>query len=188
MIILSEWADLPERIENDGRVRGITLELGAYSPSDSKYHFVNLLGQTQPYRDENEVNWRESPRQEGWPLTWYTFDRTRTGIYLMERVMGPLDIRRGLPDLSGFTERIPEVGVVTGLLIRRQFPRRILTGPLFQLIRESFTGLQWFRHEVWRYFRFSPESEGQQGMSRLHFVYHLDVVDRLQDFRDWASF
>jgi len=69
-----------------------------------------------------------------------------------QRIMGKLTVNTKILPLSKFLkkyERFPKVEVVTGLLIRRQFYRKIAASSLSRLLRETFTCLSWFHHEGW---------------------------------------
>ncbi|KAL3419132.1 hypothetical protein PVAG01_09354 [Phlyctema vagabunda] len=59
--------------------------------------------------------------------------------------MGTLTIK------STYSQVFPKVEIVTHLLIRRQFYRKIGARSLSKLLRESFTCLRWFCHELWHH-------------------------------------
>jgi hypothetical protein len=63
--------------------------------------------------------------------------------------MGTLTIKFHLTEFSALSQAFPKIEIVTGLLIRRQFYRKIAAKSLGKLLREAFTCLQWFRHEAW---------------------------------------
>jgi len=190
LIILSKWTGFA-RIRGRGRrQQGLTLELGAYSPSDSKHTFRDFhLEHNYPYQEEKDLETHlEAYRlradrlglgslndpYHGW------VDGYRDGVSLesKQRIMGTLTINLNLPEFSAFFQTFPKVEIVTGLLIRRQFYRKIAVSSLGKLLRETFTCLRWFRHEGWHDVNPQQQSCFEKGMLKSHSL--PDVVVRRQ--------
>ncbi|KAK3934920.1 hypothetical protein QBC46DRAFT_324280 [Diplogelasinospora grovesii] len=155
LIILSRW--------NPGH-KGLTLELGAYSPSDSKHTFKDFrLEPNYPYQVPKDLDKRfESYKLRIREVGQLGLDSTSNdpyhgwvgglqeassvGLGAKQRIMGTLSLatnRRGFSAL-------PRVEFVTGLLIRRQLYRAFSGKALARLLSESFPCLRRFRHEGWR--------------------------------------
>jgi len=90
--------------------------------------------------------------------------------------MGTLTINLDLPEFSAFFQTFSKVEIVTGLLIRRQFYRKIAVGSLSKLLHETFTCLQWFRHEGWHDVNPQQQSCFEKGMLKSNPL--SDVVVR----------
>lgn len=54
--------------------------------------------------------------------------------------------------------------IVTGLLIRRQFYRKIAVKTLGRLLRETFAGLRWLKHEGWHNVKPQKQLRFEEGM------------------------
>ena len=157
LIILSKWTEFA----GSRRQQGLTLEFGVCSPSDSKHTFRDFhLEHNYPYQEKKdfEEHW-EAYRLRADRLGldslndphhgWVNGRRDGVSLESKHRIMGPLFINTNLPQLAALSHTFPKAEIVTGLLIRRQFYRKIGAGCLNKLLRESFTCLRWFRHEVW---------------------------------------
>ena len=68
-----------------------------------------------------------------------------------------------LPKFYALSQAFPKVDIVTSLLIRRQFYRKIAANSLGKLLRETFTCLPWFRHEVWQDVNPQEQSRFEKG-------------------------
>lgn len=162
MNVLSQWTVLEPSSGRYGRsIKGLELELGAYSPSDYRHTFQNFhLEPKHPYEEIREVQdypneaYRQRIEQLGSfndPFHgWVNGRRDSESVICLEakqRVMGTLEIKWGLRKL-GLSHPLPEVKVVTRLLIRRQFYRKISGYSLGKLLN-SFTSLIEFRREGW---------------------------------------
>ena len=137
------------------------MELGAYSPSDSKHAFRDFhLEHNYPYQEKKDLE----KHGEAYKLRadklglnslndpdhwWINGHRGDVSLESKQRIMGTLTINSNLPESSTLFQAFPKVGIVTGLLIRRQFYRKIAAKSLGRLLRDTFTCLRWFRHEAW---------------------------------------
>lgn len=161
LIILSNWTGFSCGCGCGRRYQGLTLELGVYSPSDSKHTFRDFrLEHDYPYQDKKDLERdygayrRRAARLKLNPLNdpshgWVDGHRDAVCLGSKQRIMGMLAINLSLPEFSAFSQTFPKVEIVTGLLIRRQFYRKITAKSLSKLLREAFTCLRWFRHEGW---------------------------------------
>ncbi|RDL35090.1 Uncharacterized protein BP5553_07021 [Venustampulla echinocandica] len=137
LIILSKWTRSACSRGRGGRQQGLTLELGAYSPSDSKHTFRDFrLEHDYPYQERNdlEMDWDTYKlRADRLGLDslndlyhrWVDGHRDRLSLESKQRIMGTLTIDLDLPEFSAFSHIFPKVEIITGLLIRRQFYRKI---------------------------------------------------------------
>ncbi|CAM1504080.1 Fc.00g016710.m01.CDS01 [Cosmosporella sp. VM-42] len=178
---------------------GLTLELCAYSPSDSKYrlrdfrlddeyryqsHEENKIDPddyTQYHLDKKVEVWRRL--LNGWPVN---------PIYHPDLEVADMKRFFGSPlAWDAAPGSLPRVTIVEGLLIRRQFYRSISMKTLSQLFRESFVNIKWFRYEKWRPVDQTLHHGFQQGLidyflhdiprtlEKLHlFQDHTDKFDR----------
>ncbi|XMA17067.1 hypothetical protein WAI453_009858 [Rhynchosporium graminicola] len=206
--VLSQWTVLEPSPGRYGRkMKGLELELGAYSPSDYRHTFRDFhiepnrelrntaeaetyLGET--YHQEHEQLGSLDDHFHGW-VDGRRDDKSLICTEAKQRLMGTLEINwaRTRPDKYDFRlkrgdlakfnlgrgpifdaepsraqdnemaelrwekthlaefEFLPEVEVVTSLLIRRQFPRKISGSSIGRLLKESFTNLREFRREGW---------------------------------------
>ena len=165
MIILSKWTGFVPSVGRYGRrTKGLILELGAYSPSDCKHTFRGFhLEPNYPYQeprdfdDDGEAYKQRAERFELESLNdqfhgWVDGKRDVNSVISLEakqRIMGTLIMQVKLREFAPFDATFPKVEVVTGLLIWRQFHRKISAYSLGKLLHESFTSLEWFRHEGW---------------------------------------
>ena len=176
LVILSKWTG----VAGSRRQQGLTLELGAYSPSDSKHAFRDFhLEQNYSYheRKDLEANF-EAYRLRADELGldslndpyhgWIDGHQDNLSLEAKQRIMGTLTIKSNLPEFSAFSQAFPKVEIVTGLLIRRQFYRKIAAKSLGKLLREAFTCLQWFRHEAWHDVNPQQQSRLEKGTSKWH--------------------
>lgn len=154
--ILSSWEPKPGS-------QGLVLELSAHSPSDLQHRFRNFeMNDEYPFQCEEDL--RRSPgvleysRQKYPELVDEERIRHRTSprptLGEHQRFQGtPLELRlwkKG--NRKGHRNPIstlPEVPLVRGLLIRRQFYRGFAAISLAELFRQSFTSVEWFRLERW---------------------------------------
>lgn len=90
--------------------------------------------------------------------------------------MGTLTVNDNLPQFSIYPYTFPNVEIVTGLPIRRQFYRKITAKSLDKLLREIFTCLRWFNHEVWYNVDLPQQFHFEKGMLGSHSL--LDIVVR----------
>jgi hypothetical protein len=166
--ILSNW---PRRETSRSYITpGITLDLGALSPSDCE-HAVRYfrLDESYPYLTEEDLpqslsimKWSDShlaPDLEGvvdldeshkihkqWPDEWQLSYGARAR--LLGRGPLTLDID-ALGHESGSKPVFPEAVVVENLILRRQYYRHIAPDALRKLFSEAFTSVRSFRHEFW---------------------------------------
>ena len=157
MAILSKWTAFAAA----GRQQGLTLELGVYSPSDSKHTFRDFhLEDSYPFQERKDLEIHgEAYRLRADRLGleslndpyhgWVDGHRDAVTMETKQRIMGTMTINPKLLEFSALLQTFPTVEIVTGLVIRRQFYRKIATTSLRKLLRESLTCLRWFRHEGW---------------------------------------
>lgn len=174
LIILSKWTRSVQS--------RLTLELGAYSLSDSKHTFRDFhLEQGYPYQEAKdlELHW-EAYRLRADQLKldsindlyhgWVDGHQNNVSIGSQERIMGTLTTNLDLPEFSTFSQTFPKVEIITGLLIRRQFYRKIAINSLSKLLREAFICLQWFRHEGWYNINLHQQVSFERGMLKVEFL------------------
>ena len=130
------------------------LELGAYSPSDSKHVFRDFhFEHNYPYQDEKDLGTHgdtsklQADKLELDSLNdpyhgWVNGRRDEASLEAKQRIMGTLTINRNLSELYAVFQAFPRVGIVTSLLIRRQFNCKAATDFLRELLRETFTCLR----------------------------------------------
>ena len=177
LVILSKWAGFA----GNRRQQGLTLEFGAYSPSDSKHTFRDVhLEYIYPYPKRMDLEaHREACKLQADKLRLGTLndpyhswvDGHRNGDVSLEskqRIMGTLTINPNLPEFSAFCQKFPKVEIVTGLLIRRQFYRKIAVRSLAKLLREAFVCLRWFRHEEWHHVNPQQQLCFEKGTLKSH--------------------
>jgi hypothetical protein len=99
---------------------------------------------------------------------WIDGHQDNLSLEAKQRIMGTLTIKSNLPEFSAFSQAFPKAEIVTGLLIRRQFYRKIAAKSLGKLLREAFTCLQWFRHEAWHDVNPQQQSRLEKGTSKWH--------------------
>jgi hypothetical protein len=156
------------------------LELGAYSPSDSKHTFRDFrLEHNYPYQEEKdlETHW-EAYRLRADRLgldslndpyhCWVDGHRDDVSFESKQRIMGTLTIDPDFHEFYPFFQTFPKVEIVTGLLLRRQFYRKIAASSLGKLLRETFTCLRWFRHEAWHDVSPQQQSRFEKGTLKSH--------------------
>lgn len=146
LIILSKWT---RSVWSDSRrQQGLTLELSAYAPSDSKHTSKGFhLEQSYLYQEEEDLD----PYWEAYRLKLDSINNLCRGsvnscwncisLESERRIMGTLTINLDLPELSVFSQTFPKVEIFTGLLIGRQFYRKIAISSLSKLPRAAFTCL-----------------------------------------------
>jgi hypothetical protein len=189
LIILSKWTRSVWR-SSRGRYcsrqavcqQGLTLELGVYSPSDSKHTFRDFhLEQGYPYQEKKDLE----PHYEAYRLRadrlrlesindpyhgWADGYQNHISLGSEQRTMGTLTINLNLPEFPAFSQTFPKVEIITGLLIRRQFYRKIAISSLSKLLCEAFLCLKWFRHEGWHNINPHQQESFERGMLKVKFL------------------
>ncbi|OBT39478.1 hypothetical protein VE00_10120 [Pseudogymnoascus sp. WSF 3629] len=157
LFILSKWIGFV----GSRRQYGLTLELGAYSPSDCKHTFIDFhLEEIYPFQPVNNTErlidaYKRRFDRLGLDTLndpyhgWVNGQREGLSLGSKQRIMGTLTMDDGLPELSIYPYTFPRVEIITDLRIRRQFYRKIAAKSLDNLLRETFTCLKWFCHEAW---------------------------------------
>lgn len=157
---LSKWEE-SGRGQQDKQQPDLEMELGAYSPSDSKHFFRDFrLERTYPYRVENDLDetfegyssWMQSKPMvdefHGWSANGERQRPPPDGA--KRRLLGRAPL---LQDFHGFDRRrkrsFPRVQAVTSLVITRRFYRNFDPRLLGNLIKNCFPRLRHFRHEWW---------------------------------------
>ena len=171
LITLSKWTGFA----GSHRQQGLTLELGAYSPSDSKHAFRDFhLEHNYAYQEKKDLETNcEAYKLRADKLGldslndpfhwWVNGHRDDISLESKQRIMGTLTIKPNLPKFYALSQVFPKVDIVTSLLIRRQFYRKIAANSLGKLLRETFTCLRWFRHEVWQDVNPQEQSRFEKG-------------------------
>jgi hypothetical protein len=196
LIILSKWiGSAPSISRYSRRKKGLILELGAYSLSDCKHTFRDFhLEADYPYQeprdfdDDGEAYKQRAKRLELESLNdpfhgWVDGKRDVNSVISLkakQRIIGTLIMKAKLREFAPFDATFPKVEVVTGLLIRRQFYRKISAYSLGKLLHESFTSLEWFRHEGWHDVDTQQQSVFEKGtlkslpVVKRDNIYHVD--------------
>ncbi len=169
--------------------RGVTLELSAHSPSDSK-HFCKELA-----RRSDDTPWErnEIPEKSYHDLAhgWRNgVQRHRPRYDAKMRVFGDLkglkfDLRA--PSARKMNRTLPKVRVIKELIIRRQFYRAFSVANALQPIIKSCTQLQFLSYEVWR----GINKKGYSGRATRDIEHHIlfgDVFKYRQSLRRVSIF
>lgn len=170
--ILSAWEK-----SRKGPRQTFTLELSAHSPGDAKHQYQDDPGlqDDYPYLADDKIQREYIVRQlsNNSKLTddmhWFvngqiSYPMSQPGVRdLFERAGAvrlayPLDLDfdecrlKGTKSIQRSVGRLalPEVKMVSSLLLRRQYYRELSRRTLHQLFRETLTGLRQLRHERWR--------------------------------------
>ncbi|TVY33901.1 hypothetical protein LSUB1_G007075 [Lachnellula subtilissima] len=195
--VLSQWTILEPSPGRYGRsMKGLELELGAYSPSDCRHTFRDFhLEPNYPYQENREVQtyldeaYHQRIEQMGSFNDqfhgWVEGRRDSESVICLEakqRLMGTLELKWGSGKSEPFIT-LPEVEVVTYLLIRRQFYRKISGYSIGMLLSESFTNLIEFRREGWFDVDAQQQLEFDEG-----FNLHLCLDDLPSTLRNFYIF
>ncbi|TVY56604.1 hypothetical protein LCER1_G001741 [Lachnellula cervina] len=195
--VLSQWTVLEPSSGRYGRsMKGLELELGAYSPSDCRHTFRDFhLEPNYPYQETQEVQTHldEAYHQRIEQLGsfndqfhgWVEGRRDSESVICLEakqRLMGTLEIKWGRTKFGKFASFIPlpEVEVITCLLIRRQFYRKISGYSIGKLLGQSFTNLMEFRREGWFDVDAQQQLEFDEGFNR--HLCHKELPSKLRNF------
>jgi len=169
-------------------MKGLELELGAYSPSDCRHTFRDFhLEPNYPYQEVREVQTYpdEAYHQRIEQLGsfndqfhgWVEGRRDSESVICLEakqRLMSTLEIKWGRRKFASFIP-LPEVEVVTYLLIRRQFYRKISGYSIGKLLNQSFTNLIEFRREGWFDVDAQQQLEFDAGTLKGQ-IYHVELT------------
>ncbi len=152
--------------------REFVLELGAHSSSDLEHDSRDFRleeaypylgrgdtdGQMSAYRLREDGRSKENDLMRGWlgPLRC-----RRHGLRVFESKKRLMEHDRRQSPRTG--QRFPQVDIVTGLLLRRQYYRSISVDVLSKLFKESLTRFVWFRHERWQHVDLQHQSQSEQG-------------------------
>ncbi|WEW59914.1 hypothetical protein PRK78_005396 [Emydomyces testavorans] len=122
---------------------GITLEISAHSPSDSRHVFKDLLLEADAYSE---------PVNDYEPSHFHdpSHGRVNGQLNVAPNVSSIFRLFGHPIDLS-FRRKLPQVDVVTSFLVRRQTRRQFTPATLRQLLT-SFPRLEHISHELWRDF------------------------------------
>ena|SRR6266566_3636845 len=150
LIILSKWPGFDRSCRHGRCQQGLTLELGAYSPSDSKHTFRNFrLEQDYPYQEKNDLEthgeaYKSRTNRLGLNSLndpyhgWVDGRQDYVNLGSKLRIIGTLSFNFNHPRFSPLFRELLKVDIVTGLLIRRQFYRKIAVISLGKLLRETY--------------------------------------------------
>lgn len=182
MSILSTWTISVRGSRQNRCQQGLTLELGVFSPSDSKHAFRDFrLEQDYPYQEEKDLE----PKWEAYheradelrldnlyepSRTWNDNFHSYVSFAVAQRVMSTVKIDLDTPNLSAIPKTFPRVEIITGLLIRRQFYRKIAASSLSKLICESLPCIGWFRHEGWHNVDPVEQKRFERGKLKINFL------------------
>ncbi|KAM5356659.1 hypothetical protein ACJ41O_003305 [Fusarium nematophilum] len=159
MQILSSWTTTET---SNGDRQDLTLELGAYSPSDWKHTFRDFrLQPDYPYREERDLEedwgsykrWVEASgidRLDDSDHRWFGGSRGDPWMGAKKRVMNTLIIKPNGPGFSTPGRNLPKAHVVSGLVLRRAFYRR-LSVPALKKVLRALPRLSVFRYEGWHH-------------------------------------
>ncbi|KAK3325387.1 hypothetical protein B0H66DRAFT_529430 [Apodospora peruviana] len=130
----------PTGSRGPGLERGeLTLELNAYSPSDSKHWFKNYSfasdNKDNEYATFNCSSWHNP--QHGWVDGQ---QNTTPPCSVVQRLFETIDLR--------FKEDLPRVEIVSGFVVRRQLRRRLRPNSLLLLL-SKLSGLESIIYEPW---------------------------------------
>lgn len=138
---------------------GVTFELGVYSPSDCQHTFSDFNRYfDMPFHGRKDldgffrcINEGLANRRLGGLLNdphhaWVDGRRIDVALEPRQRITGTFTV---LPNAPGFSPAFPKVQIVSDLLIRRRFYRKIAVTSLRDLLRDAFPCLHRFRHEMW---------------------------------------
>ena len=179
MEILSTWPGPGE--DRDG----LTFELSAFSPSDSSHSFKDFrLEQSYPYQEEEDLDQnfdayklRDDQHKLDGTLDdaehgWTNGHCETTEFGSKRRLMGRLVFKVNDPSVS--SRKSITVSIITGLLIRRQFHRKIPALLISGLIHKVCTSIRWFHHEGWYDVRSDRQVLYEEGMlcSKKKFPVH----------------
>jgi len=137
-------------------MKGLELELGIYSPSDCRHSFRDFhLEPNYPFQEireiQNDASKAYSQRNEHLKSFNDELHGWVDGRRESESVICLREKQRLMGTLGFITEELytlPQVKVVTCLLIRRQFYRKI-SGRSLGILLDSLTNLIEFRREGW---------------------------------------
>ena len=184
LFILSKWIGFVR----SRRQYGLTLELGAYSPGDCKHTFRDFhLEENYPYQESND----KDPQADAYKLRikrlgldtlndpyhgWVNGRQEGLSLGSKQRIMGTLTIDDDPPKYSIYPYTFPKVEIITSLLTRRHFYRKISPKSLEKLLRESFTCLRSIRYETWHDVDPQQQLCFEKAMLGTHSL--LDIVSR----------
>lgn len=174
LFILSKWVGFV----GTRREYGLALELGAYSPGDCKHTFRDFNLEAKYLYQESDAYKLRIKRLGLDTLNdpyhgWVNGHQEGLSLGSKQRIMGTLTVDGNLPKLSIYPYSFPKVEIVTGLLICRQFYRKIAAKSLDKLLRESFTCLKWFQHETWHDVDPEQQLSYEKGMSGPHSLPYI---------------
>ncbi|KAG4433506.1 hypothetical protein IFR05_011015 [Cadophora sp. M221] len=162
LAILSRWPAFTgrERLQTFGA--GLTLELGAYSASDSEHTFRDFrLKPSYPIQSPRDIDdsytsyclHDQSQETLDDPTHGWVDGHQAHFAQILEgakkRLTGTLTLKYDLPEFPSQRRKLPAVKIITGLLIRRQFYRQISAQSLGKLLSQACSNLEWFRYEKW---------------------------------------
>ena len=142
LAILSRWT----------REGPLTLEVNAYSPSDSQYWFQNIFLSSDTVEDmTNNLCTCTTPTKLLWDVE-RAFHNSEFGTWSRsDREEAPREAGEWLfRDIPLETAHFPRPRAVTGLVLRRQFRRSFLVG---QALVRLFPGLEAIWFEPWEPYR-----------------------------------
>ena len=134
--ILSTWESA-----NNGLRNGLTLELNAYSPSDTEHWFKNYhftSGSHAHAHGNNDDNCKWDDPVHGWINGQQVVPPPATAI---PRLFSLIHLV--------FQEDVPQVGSITRLIIRRYLRRSFYPGSLFYVLKK-LKALEHLVYEPWR--------------------------------------
>ncbi|KAK0727211.1 hypothetical protein B0T26DRAFT_799282 [Lasiosphaeria miniovina] len=157
LAILSNWPQIIPSYR-----KGITLDIGVYSPSDCRHQFRDFhLDEVYPMQEVRDVfadplweAYTEHKARRGLATlddshhSWSNGQRSYIPLTSRLRLTREMSLSFNLPQFKS-SQTLPQVPAVDELVIRRQFYWQIAPDTLRKLL-ESFTCLVSFRHEGWQ--------------------------------------
>ncbi|POR32569.1 Uncharacterized protein TPAR_07226 [Tolypocladium paradoxum] len=174
LVIISKW-EIPSTSRGRGR-RGLNLQLGVYSPSDSKHVFKDFrLEDDYPYLTTADLEddfaaytlrRTRGPEPDDPFHGWVNGRQAAPSLASKRRLLGTRPLTLDFSDFVGGHRPFPKAKIVTGLLIRRHYYRNIDPSVFAKLFTESFPCLEKIRHEWWH--EVDPELRVQFELGMSH--------------------
>ncbi|KAK4153544.1 hypothetical protein C8A00DRAFT_43548 [Chaetomidium leptoderma] len=172
--ILGTWESARHRhTAHNGLTNGLTLELNAYSPSDTEHWFKNYHF-TSDADGNNDDNRKSDDPVHGWINGQQVVTPPATAI---PRLFSMIN----LP----FGKEVPQIGSITRLIIRRQLRRSFHPISLFCILRK-LDALEHLVYEPWR--QWENGLREMQDRCFLRFVEYLPkTLKKLSVFEDFSD-
>ncbi|KAI5919966.1 hypothetical protein F4810DRAFT_684960 [Camillea tinctor] len=167
--VLAEWDEQKD----------LTLEINAYSPSDSNHYFGEWL-----YRSGIDDTEEELSRQAQQAHDRMVDSKTHRAANPQTRYLPPASVQRAFRSVSPFFRaKLPQVVAITGVIIRRQFRRFLCTESLQQILKR-LPRLEHVTYEPWRPVDMHSPQVDWEKFATLAFPKSVEKVTVFQDFND----